>query len=204
MENTEEKKERSFTKEVILLILILSILVVSVVGISFSSFVGTQSGKNDNVVNSGTISMTYTEETNGIRIDNAVPTTDAAGKILSGSNEYFDFTVSSSLIGSSSITYEVAAMKDNSSTISDNEIRLYLEKEESGTYNEAMAPSNYVPRTSESTYGAPVGSMVLTTDTHNYSTSDNYRLRMWLGENAVLDFETRTYIVKINIYGKAN
>ena len=148
--------------------------------------------------------MTYTEETNGIKIDNAVPTTDEAGKILSGSNEFFDFTVSSSLIGSSSITYEVTAMKDNESTIKDDEIRLYLEKEENGSYKEVMSPKKYTPITTESTYGAPVGSMILSTDTHNYSKDDNYRLRMWLGENAVLDFESRTYIVKVNIYGKAN
>lgn len=40
------------------------------------------------------VSMTYTESTNGISIENASPTSDEVGKKLNGKNEYFDFTVS--------------------------------------------------------------------------------------------------------------
>ena len=56
-------------------------------------------------------SMTYTENMNGISIQDALPTSDEVGKHLNGKGEYFDFTIKSNVVNSS-ITYEIAAIKD--------------------------------------------------------------------------------------------
>ncbi len=199
----KEEKQKTITKEVILIILILLLLVVSVVGISFSNFMNANSGRNKNEVSSGTISMTYTEDTNGISIENAVPTSDEAGKKLNGSDEYFDFTVKSELVGNSAITYEVAAIKEATSTIKDSEIKLYLEQKEGDTYKEVMAPTKFIPITTSSMFGSPKGAMVLLTESHSQSKIDTYRLRMWLDESAIMDFSVKKYAVKINIYAKS-
>lgn len=51
----------------------------------------------------------------------------------------------------------MAAIKDASSTLLDNEVRLYLEK--SGS--EVLAPSNFTPIASATTVDSRAGSMLL-------------------------------------------
>lgn len=190
-------------KNVIITIIFISFLVFFVIGISFATFISSQEGTKDNTIKSGTISMTYTEDINGIMIDNAMPLSDAAGKLLSGQNQYFDFTVNTKIVGQTSVTYEVAAIKDNSSTLNDSDIKLYLEKQSSGSYEEILAPSNYKALSKTTEIGSPMGSMVLTKVTTKSSSTDNYRLRMWLADTATIDSIAKTYTVRINIYGKA-
>lgn len=200
--NKENKKDNSYIKIIITIILI-SLLVFFVIGISFATFISSQEGTKDNTIKSGTISMTYTEDINGIKIDNALPTSDDVGKLLSGENEYFDFTVTTKIVGNTSVIYEVAAVKDSASTLNDNDIKLYLEKQTSGSYEEVLAPTNYNALSEASDVGSPIGSMVLTRVTTTSSSTDNYRLRMWMADTATIDGTAKSYTVKVNVYGKA-
>ncbi len=197
-------EQRDSSKTIILTIIGISILVFSIVGLSFATFIGTQKGTKDNTISTGTVYMTYSEDTNGIKIENALPTTDVAGKVLNGKNEYFDFTVSSKLSAKVSIMYEVAATKDKNSTIADKDVKIYLEKQKSGTYTEVFAPSAYVPLKKKTDLGTPVGSMVLTKITHNKSQTDNYRLRMWLADTAIVDGTSKFYTVKVDVHAKVD
>ena len=146
--------------------------------------------------------MTYTENMNGISIQDALPTSDEVGKKLNGKGEYFDFTIKSNIVNSS-ITYEIAAIKDKSSTISDDSIKLYLEKQNSGTYEQVMEPTIFKSITKKSKIGSPKGSMVLYKLNRKKSGTDNYRLRMWIKEDAVVEMD-KSYTVKVNVYGKAS
>lgn len=202
MDNKEVKEERNSSKRIIFLVILISILVLFVIGFSFSTFINSQEVKKENIVNSGTISMTYTEDINGIKIENALPISDSVGKVLSGTSEYFDFTVATKIKGNANIIYEIAAIKDKSSTLSDDNIKLYLEQQVSGTYREVFAPNKYTPLNTATEIGSPVGSMVLAQVSHNENAVDNYRLRMWISEDSVVDVESKAYMVKINVYGK--
>lgn len=202
------KKKKEFIgdksyKSVIITIILISVLVFFVIGISFATFISSQEGTKENTIKSGTISMTYTENINGININNALPTSDEAGKVLSGENEYFDFTVTSKIVGNTSIIYEVAAIKDSNSTLNDSDIKLYLEKQTNGTYEEVLAPTNYIALSETSEIGSPIGSMLLTRVTTTESSTDNYRLRMWMADTASVDNNSKSYTVKVNVYGKA-
>lgn len=199
--NNEAKKDNS-SKVILLSILAITILVISVIGVSFAAFVRVQKGKKANTISTGNISMNYTESTNGISIKDALPMSDSVGKTLKGNGEYFDFTINSSIIGNVSINYEIAAIKDKKSTIDDNSVKIYLEQQKSGSYEEVMAPTKFQPISKQSKIGAPVGSMVLKRATKKRSSIDNYRLRMWLDENAVVA-AGKFYSIKINVYGKA-
>jgi len=192
------------SKQILLSVLGVAILVVAVVGVSFAAFTYTGTGTKENKINTGTISMTYTEDTNGIFISNAMPTTDAAGKILNGERETFDFTVSSSIGGSATIHYEIAATKDNTSTLLDNEVKLYLERKTGGSYTSVMEPKAYTPLATATEFGTPAGSMVLYSGTHTTTTTDNFRLRMWLADTSTsVSTDNKVYSVKVNVYGKA-
>ncbi len=204
-----EQLDKNYSKKILISLLLITLLVVFVISFSFATFVKTEGGIN-NTIQSGEISMNYIEKTNGISIENALPTSDKDGMAQLGENEYFDFIVNSKLVGDIKAIYEIAAIKDENSTIPDNEVRLYLEQEKSGTYTKVMAPKNFIPSPKETKIGTPKGAMVLKRVVKKRGKknkdkvvryADNYRLKMWLDQNAPIA-EARTYTVKINVYGK--
>lgn len=209
MNSTQENKSNS-SKFIFISVILVTILVILVLCLSFTAFKKATSEdgtnpSNDSNGNGGInskISMTYTENMNGISIQDALPTSDEVGKHLKGKGEYFDFTIKSNVVNSS-ITYEIAAIKDKSSTISDDSIKLYLEKQNSGTYEQVMEPTIFKSITKRSKIGSPKGSMVLYKLNRKKSGTDNYRLRMWIKEDAVVEMD-KSYTVKVNVYGKAS
>lgn len=209
MNSTQENKSNS-SKFIFISVILVTILVILVLCLSFTAFKKATSEdgtnpSNDSNGNGGInskISMTYTENMNGISIQDALLTSDEAGKHLNGKGEYFDFTIKSNVVNSS-ITYEIAAIKDKSSTISDDSIKLYLEKQNSGTYEQVMEPTIFKSITKRSKIGSPKGSMVLYKLNRKKSGTDNYRLRMWIKEDAVVEMD-KSYTVKVNVYGKAS
>lgn len=201
--NNDNVRDNS-SKQILLSVLGVAILVVAVVGVSFAAFTFTGTGTKENTISTGTIAMTYSEDTNGIFITNALPIEDEAGKVLNGDKQTFDFTVSSTISGSATINYEIAAVKDKSSTIADGDVKLYLEKKTGSTHTSVMEPKAYSALTEASDIGTPAGAMVLYSGTHTSTTVDNFRLRMWLASTAKTQADAvQTYTVKVNVYGKA-
>ena len=184
LKNDELKEEKNGKLYFILLALLLVVLLA--IGISAVAVTVTKKGDKVNTITTGNISLDYTEDTNGITITNAMPLTDAAGKKLSGTDQYFDFSVISTITGQANITYEISALKLAKSTLDDKNVKLYLEKKESGTYK-----------------GSEEGTMILYKDTVKSRQTDHYRLRMWLDENAKIDNISRTFTVQVAIHATA-
>lgn len=201
-ENKEIEKEEQSSRKTLLIILAVTILVISVISLSFATFQQEYKDDSSNSIATGNISMNYTESINGISIVNAMPTSDVVGKALKGTGEYFDFTINSTIVGNASLQYEIAAVKDSNSTIPNSDIKLYLEQQVSGSYEEVMAPTVFTPINTISEVGSPAGSMILRTVTKDKTSSDNYRLRMWIKEDAQVG-QAQSYTVKVNVYGKA-
>ncbi len=211
VEIKDNKKENNKTsKQVLLSVLGVAILIVAVVGISFAAFTYSSSGTKENTISTGTVTMTYTESTNGISIENAIPMDDNAGKVLNNDNEKFDFTVSATITGKTTIDYVVVAKKDEeSSTISNDKIRLYLEQsnEKEGEYSQVFGPSPFTETVSPK-YGAEEGTMELATGSFSNINGESsqqykyYRLRMWVDKTYELTGTPGTYKVKVNVYGK--
>ena len=107
MRENEDKKLQEETekksKKTLLVILAVTILVISVISLSFATLQQAEKDDGSNSFSTGNISMNYTESINGISIINAMPTTDAVGKQLKGKGEYFDFTINSTIVGLSLI-----------------------------------------------------------------------------------------------------
>lgn len=201
----EELSNSNSSKQIILSILGVFILIVAVVGVSFAAFTYAGEGVKANTLSTGTITMTYTESTNGISINNAMPIAENVGRVLSGDGEYFDFNVQTAIKGTANIGYEVVAVKDDSSTIPDEYIRIYLQKGSTlGDYTEdVLNPSQFIPITDKDKFGAPNGSMVLDRGTFSSSSTNYYRLRMWLDSSYSVSSVPGTYTIKINVYGGA-
>lgn len=216
MEKDKETKNNNVNKKsLILIILLIFILVVLVIGVSYQVYLYTDSGSSvinkifggeDNIFKNGTVTLTYTEGEKSIRIENAVPMSDEDGMKLSNPQQLMDFTVSIDINKNSTVTYEVVAEKDPTSTISDKYIKIYLERSlNSPTYEEEiMKPTTYTGIEEKDEYDAPVGSMVLDQSTTSESITYYYRLRMWLSSDYVLDDTYRYFTIKINVYAKGD
>ncbi len=201
MEEKEQIKKQSDTKFT-LIILALLVLIVMVIVVSMATLTYTKETDNVNRIQTGNISLNFTEDNNGINITNAFPMSDALGKKLTDENQYFDFTLNATMQGKARATYEIAALKKNNSTLENNEVKLYLEKKVGNSYQEVMAPQNFTPLIQTSNIGTPAGSMVLIRKSVSQATSTNYRLRMWVDENAMLSQESRTFSIQVMVNAK--
>ncbi len=199
------------SKQILLSVLGVAILVVAVVGVSFAAFTFSQEGEVENYIQTGTITMTYTEGSTGITLTEALPMADAQGKLLSGEGQKFDFSVQATLSSATTINYEITAIKqaitgEGITQLKDTDVKLYLEKSvgDTANYVQSMAPANFTPISTASETGSPVGSMVLESGsfTTTGSTIHNYRLRMWMDQNAQVTGTTQKFSVKVNVYAK--
>ena len=152
--------------------------------------------------------MEYTESTNTISMNNALPTTDATGKVRLTAGEYFDFTLSGTIKGSENINWEIAAEDVTTGTkkIDGKYIKLYLTSlDENNNEKEVMEPKVYTTESTENTYtGRPANMMSLAKGTTSTSFSTKYRLRMYVDEsyNPQGDGGNLAFSIKINAYGK--
>jgi len=196
--------------KMVLPMVMLLLLIVATIGVTYAAFTFTKEGTVENVIESSTIMLTYTEGKTGIILNEAYPISDATGKILTGENNVFDFTVTATLGKSNVIGYEVTAVKipiSDMTPLEDDEVKLYLEKavDPDTSYQEIFAPSNFIPRENQTEIGSPVGSMIIDagTFTQEGTTIHNYRLRLWVDEEAEIpNGEARKYGIKINVYAK--
>ena len=193
-------------KEKIVLVGLILLLVITIVGVSYAAFSYSKRGEKVNTITTGQIVMTYTETDNIIQIDGALPTTDKTGTVQLKAGEYFDFNISSTIVGNVNINYEISAKEVGESTIDGSNIKLYLTKLNGSEEEALMSPETYHEEAEENTYtGRPAGEMSLYKGSMNSSENNNYRLRMYVDEayNPQGDGGGLTFSVRINVYGLA-
>ena len=195
------------TKKEIVIIGLILLMIIALIGVSYAAFSYSKTGTKLNSITTGSITMTYEETDNTISLSGALPTTDETGKVRLNSGEYFDFTVSSNIVGDVNINYEISAKDVTTSDrkIDGSNIKLYLTRLTDDGEEELMTPETYNEEsTSNSFTGRPTGEMSLYTSSMSSSESNNYRLRMWVDEdyNPQGDGGNLQFSVKINVYGK--
>lgn len=203
-------KDNNNSKQVLLSVLGVAILVVAVVGVSFAAFSYSKTGEKVNTITTGTITMNYSETTNGINLTNALPMTDAVGMKLKETNQYFDFTVNATISGDTTINYAVTATKEMpDSTIPDNGVKVYL-TDMDGDADTAISGYETPKRVSElsttssDASGAPDDQYLLTSNTFSASSSHDYRLRMWVASDYTVTGASQAYKLRVNVYGSAD
>lgn len=148
----------------------------------------------------GTIDLSYTSDSSYLNINGAVPTTDEVGMVNNAEGGYFDFSVNTEFDDAKAITYELS-IKKVKGNVSDDDIIIYLEKEDSGTYSPILKPTSYKPLKKDSKNGTKKNNMILITEEKNKSTIDNYRLRTWISDKSSVS--NGIYQLEINIIAKA-
>ena len=199
-------KDNNNSKQVLLSVLGVAILVVAVVGVSFAAFSYSKTGEKVNTITTGTISMNYVEDENAINLTNALPMTDDVGKALADTNQYFDFTVSANITGTTTINYAITAAKEVDSTLPDDAVKVYLTDMDGTADTQILAPTKVrglTPTTGSESSGTPSGQFILHTGTFDATSSHDYRLRMWVADDYQVTGASATYKLRVNVYGAA-
>ena len=196
------------SKQVLLSVLGVAILVVAVVGVSFAAFTFSQTGEVVNQITTGTINMSYSEPVNGITLTNAMPMNDATGMALAEDNEHFDFSVGATINGSgtTTINYVITAVTEPGSTLTDDYVKVYLTNMGGDADTQILAPtvvSSLEQTTASDVSGAPEGQYVLQRGTFDATGTNQYRLRMWVADNYAVTGSSETYTLRVNVYGAA-
>lgn len=190
------------TKNIVLVVLGVSVILIFIIVFAFIMFFKDQKNNVNEVVKNSVVTMNYKTATNQFTLLNLSPLSNEVGKDLRAEGSYFDFSVSSEMDKDTSVDYEIALIKDERSTIPDSDVVVYLEKQTSGSYAKVEEPSFFTPIKKKTSLGSPSKSMVLDRVSLSSEKIDNYRLRLWVREGAIID-PNATYSVKVSVYGKA-
>lgn len=191
------KQEES--RDLLLSIFGVALIILVITGITYAVFRYTVYGEKVNVITTGSIKMSYIESTtNVISINDAIPIADYIGK---KQEDYFDFTLSSSITGMMRINYDIVAKHiPSENDLNPNQVKIYLEKKEGSSYQQVLAPTNFNEDT--------INGMMLYRGIFNNTTNDtmefvdNYRLRMWIDDKEQLTDRVKSFKVKINVHAE--
>lgn len=201
------------SKQILLSIISIAVLIIAFVGVSYATFVTVFEDSQINGISTGTISLKLKNENGALSMENAMPVSDADGMMLDDNNVY-DFEVQSMLSAQTTLNYEiyVEKIKTDKLTLSNSDVRFYLEKYEDNAYKSTLITQNpqpFIPLENNSFLGSKKGSMILYSGTlsnmtsHDKEIKDSFRLRMWVAQDTVIDSISRDFNIKLNVVAKA-
>jgi len=165
------------SKQAVLSIVGIAILVIAVVGVSFAFFSYSKTGTTNNVITTGSISFTY-NEVNNITLTDQFPQSTDEGK----KNDEFNFNITGNLPATSSaVNYTVTAVAGDTMTgktrMADSEISVIVTATGGG-----VVTGNYATGAAagNSATGFQIASGTIAADgtTHTHS----YAMTMWVNE----------------------
>ena len=197
-------------KTLILSIIGLIGLVIVTIGITYAIFTYTKLGTTDNTVTTGTLKFLYTENTGvktGIKLTNALPISDTQGKALDGDNNVFDFSIEATNTGTEAIPYEVTLRKKSTSTLAEENVKVYLTDRTESTEKEELEPTNFNKLTQTNIdVGSEIEKTIYngTVNGGEVSYKKDFRLRMWIDETSnQTDINGKEFTAMVNVYSNA-
>ena len=192
------------SKQVLLSVLGIAVLVVAVVGVSFAFFTYSRNGTENNTLTTGSIIFNYTEGT-GIKLTNQFPVTDEVGANInaaSGDNAVLPFELITTNTSSKAISYEVKVYagtvpSSTSEGVSegtdqtknrfyDNEIKIKLTGHQGAALDgitSGFKTGAVVAANSNNT--ASKAGVTIATGSLSGTTSQKFELRMWIPSSVV-------------------
>lgn len=197
------ENKKGISKGVIITSIIIVLLVVAIVVGAFYIHNSKPVNVEEDTLPGGDIALTYSDEENLFVIENALPTSDVVGTTLDSAELFFDFTVKTEIEDAEYIEYEILLVKDETlSTALNDNVKVYLEREKSGTFSKVNDPVLFSANVKDAELGDSV--MKVHNQRKTSSGSDNYRLRLWISDTAVFTpGEIQNFGVKVAIKGTA-
>lgn len=183
------------SKQVLLSVLGIAVLVVAVVGVSFAFFTYSKTGEKNNTLTTGNIFFNFTEG-NAITLTNEFPRTDTSGEALTeAQNGALTFHVVGYDSSEKGIEYTVYALQGDADAtktrFKDSEIKLNLKAPATVVENN-FATSTVVGTDGSLANGVVLAKGKITAKSSETQQDDEYTLRMWISD-AVSIGEGETY-----------
>ena len=183
------------SKQVLLSVIGIAVLVVAVVGVSFAFFTYSKGGTENNTLTTGSIFFDFTEG-NRINLTNQFPMADSAGEALTtAKNGALEFTVKGYDTSKKGIAYTVYAVPgdpvDTKTRFKDSEIKLNLSTTATGVTNH-YSTSKAVGEDGSLTSGIVLATGKITANSSATQQDDAYILRMWISDTVTIG-EGKTY-----------
>ena len=194
--NNYIRVENMNNKKNILIIIGIIAFIVILVGVSFSYFVYNKN-LGDVSIDTGEISINYSDVNGNMSLTGIVPKSDNEGKI---SSDYIDFTVDG-IVDTDKIYYELSIIPDSGNTIDSQYVKLYL-TDQSDNIITSVSVYSSLPLNEKET-----GKRIYreTIDPNQNGTkktySKDFRLRVWLDES-YSEQTTKTFEFNVNLYAK--
>ena len=187
------------SKQILLSVIGVAILVVAVVGVSFAFFTYSRTGSQNNIITTGQITCVF-QDGDFINLTNHFPITTSAGIALDGQTDVCSFTVTGNTATGSSISYAVWAVDgDTASSLSltgattrfsDSEVFVNIQ------YS-TVANSSFTPAVASNT-AAAISTLATTASNVGNVPSNAHLLGTGTitgtGSNVVQDFEVRMWV----------
>lgn len=189
------------SKQAVLSIVGIAVLVIAVVGVSFAFFTYSKTGTTNNVITTGNIVFDFKEDTPGLSLTNQFPQSDADGI----KNKTFNFSIAGTLPTTMQpINYSVYAIKGDvpegyaeAKRLKNSEINFYVTTSSDGViqggYNTADAGAkNYGAAVTDaiasgtSTSGTGLQIATGTIEATGGEVKDSYTITMWVNDSVTI------------------
>ena len=173
------------------------LLFVMVMGVSYAAYKFSATGTKENVISTGTISMSY-KQNSFIDLKNTYPKTDIYAIGTKEDKSSMEFSVSMEVSGTTTINYVLALTEiQEGETLKSNKVKIYLEKEgkvvNNFKENKGQTIESFKNKYVEGLIdNYAIYQDVLTTskETHNYT------LTSWIDESYILPIKNETTTTK--------
>ena len=202
------------SKQVLLSVLGIAVLVIAVVGVSFAFFTYSRNGETNNVLSTGSVIFQFTEGT-AIKLSNQFPISDSQGASLTSTVTGDNPTLTFHAIGydgsRKGITYTITAeegtaVDGKTARLNDSGIKLYLDASGAtgnSTNNFSATTGTAVGADGSLRNGVVLGTGEITATDLEHQQDDTYVLHMWISDSVVSIDETETAGDGDNVYTAA-
>ena len=195
------------SKQVVLSIVGVAILVVAIVGVSFAFFTYTRTGGQNNLINTGRLTFAFEDGASTINLTNQFPMSDANGLKLSGTSNVCNFKIKGTT--TSVINYTVYGVQGDASTdetktvrFTDSQIKANISATLPDGHTFTSATGASTAKTIEALKTG--GKIVLGTGTVTAAATEanpaEFTLKMWVSDAVTIAATGATYTPEA--YGK--
>ena len=199
------------SKQVLLSVLGIAVLVIAVVGVSFAFFSYSKTGETNNVISTGSVIFQFTEGT-AIKLSNQFPVADSEGATLTSSVTGDNPTLTFHAIGydgsGKGLTYTITAIEGDAvsgktARLNDSGIKLYLDATGATgnlTNNYSSTTGTAVGTNGSLASGVVLGTGHITATDSAHQQDDEYVLHMWISAAVVSLDDSETEGDGDNVY----
>ena len=173
------------------------LLFVMVIGVSYAAYKFSAAGTKENVISTGTISMSYSQNS-FIDLKNTYPKTDTYAIATKEDKSSMEFSVSMETSGTKQINYALAITNiEEGATLKSDKVKIYLEKEGKVVNNFELNKGKTIDSFKNKYVEGLIDSYAIYQDILTTSNkTHHYTLTSWIDESYILPIKNETTTTK--------